>query len=68
MTKTTWVEIVDEDERLILSMQLHWQPYGMTAEEIVMEVLPGLSELYPSMKDCCKFRVFEVEDDGYTVH
>ena len=44
--KTIWIDVVDEDGDLLLSIQPHWLPAGSTVEDLVRKILPGLSEMY----------------------
>lgn len=40
------IDVVDEDGTILLSVETHWIPEGMTADDVIKEVLPSLSLLY----------------------
>ena len=56
------IDIVDEDGDLLLSIEPHWIPSGMTVEDLVIKILPGLSEMYDYK---C---YYAVEKKGSNIH
>ena len=41
-----WIDVVDEDGTLLLSIQTHWLPDNLTPEQAIVKILPALSLLY----------------------
>jgi len=56
------IDIVDEDGDLLLSIEPHWIPSGMTVEDLVIKLLPGLSDMYDYK---C---YYAVEKEGSNIH
>ena len=61
---SSWIEVVDDEGELLVSIQTHWMPNDMSVSDLVSRIIPGLSEIYDA------YTIYEIPHNAIplTVH